>query len=283
MEAVTGSADAGTGSPLPEGIGSALRRARAAHGLSLYALAFDLNLNVRLLEAIEAEDWDHLPPGRERPYVRQVAEHLGVDLDAFQDQWNQLPGGLDQEPPDPRREHMERLLMGALSAGTVLLVLWLVVPGRSLRQARPRKPEADAAAAPLHWKPTEPSGPYPVLGEVLPEVPVTEEGVLVSMRSQDACDVTILRDQDPGAPQKRTLRVSEPWHLRVKGPFAITLDNAGVAVLDVAGRRIRHGAAVGEPWTGRFSENGEYLVPAAPAGKYPPSAPESDPADQEGE
>jgi hypothetical protein len=119
-----------------------------------------------------------------------------------------------------------------------------------------------------------------VVGEVLPEVPVNEEGALVSIRTQDTCEVTVTRDAEPNVVLKRSLRVSEPWRLRVRGPFTIAFDNGGVASLDVAGHRIRHGTSVGQPWQGRFGENGEWLVPEPPVGAQPPSAPESD---QEGE
>ena len=262
----------------PTGIGEALRRARIDQGLSLHALAFDLNLSVQLLEAVETEAWDRIPPGRERPYTRQIAERLGVDPADFSERWNQLPGSPDQEPADPRREHMERILMGALTAGSMLLVLWLVVPGRNLRHPALALPAVTEHDAPARWNPAEPAGPYPVVGEVLPEVPVNEDGILVNLRAQDTCEVRITRDGDP-AEQRRSLRISDPWRLRVKGPFTITLDNGGVATLDVAGRRIRSGAAVGEPWTGRFGENGAWLVPEVTFSKEP-TAPESD---QEGE
>jgi hypothetical protein len=187
---------------------------------------------------------------------------------------------MDPEPPDPRREQMERVLMGALTAGTILLVLWLVVPGRNLRPDKPRAVPAEEHAAPARWKPLEPAGPYPVVGEVLPEAPVTEEGVLVSLRGLDTCEATVAREGDPASSQHRTLRVSEPWTLRMKGPFTVSLDNAGVVILDVAGRRIRHGGAVGEAWIGRFGENGEWIQPEAPVNPNPPTAPESD---QEGD
>ncbi|BDU73511.1 helix-turn-helix domain-containing protein [Mesoterricola silvestris] len=266
------------GAPHANGIGEALRQARIAHGLSLHALAFDLNLSVSLLEAVEAEAWDRVPAGRERPYTRQIAERLGVDPEAFPEQWNQLPGSVEQEPPDPRREHQERILMGALSAGTLLLVLWLVVPGRNLRRNQGQAEVVVDRAGPARWKPAVPEGPYPVVGEVLPEVPVNEEGVLVSLRAQDTCEVTVTPALGPA--QKRSLRVSDPWRLRVKGPFSISLDNGGVAVLDVAGHRIRHGTAVGQPWTGNFGENGEWIVPESPEDRNPPTVPDTD---QEGE
>lgn len=266
------------GAPHATGIGDAIRQARIAQGLSLHALAFDLNLSVRVLEAVEAEAWDRVPPGRERPYARQIAERLGVDPEAYSEQWSQLPGSVEQEPPDPRREHQERILMGALSAGTLLLVLWLVVPGRNLRRPRGQAEVQVDRTGPARWKPAEPEGPYPVVGEVLPEVPVNEEGVLVSLRAQDTCEVTVAPGGAPA--QKRSLRVSDPWRLRVKGPFSITVDNGGVVVLDVAGRRIRHGTAVGEPWTGKFGENGEWIIPESTEARNPPTAPETD---QEGE
>lgn len=265
---------------MPEGIGGILRRARLDQGLSLYTLAYDLNLSVHVLEAVEAEAWDCVPPGRERPYVRQVAERLGVDLAAHPEAFGRLPGAMDPEPPDPRRERMERILMGSLTAGSILLVLWLIVPGRNLRPGKTQARPGEDGALPLRWKPQVQTGPYPVVGEVLPEAPVTEEGVLIFLRGQDTCEASVARDGDPASTLQRTLRVSDPWTLRVKGPFTITLGNAGVVILDVAGKRIRHGAAVGEAWTGRFGANGDWIVPEAPVDPGPPTAPESD---QEGE
>jgi hypothetical protein len=274
----------------PAGIGEALRSTRINQGLSLFVLAHELNLSVQILEAVEAEAWERLPPGRERPHTRLIAERLGVDLGSFPEQWNQLPGAQEQEPPDPRREFLERLLVSAITVGSLALLLWLVVPGPSLKRAPrvTRVGEVDAAPAP--WTPKDPAGPYPVVGEVLPEVPVNGEGVLVSMRAMDTCAAVIQPDQPAtagqghAAPQQtRTLRVSEPWQLRVKGPFVISLDNAGVVALEVAGRHIRIGHIVGEAWSGRFDANGGWLVPADTGPQGPPSAPETDQPEPETE
>ena len=51
---------------------------------------------------------------------------------------------------------------------------------------------------------------------------------------------------------------------RVKGPFTLSLDNAGVVSVEVAGHSIRHGQSVGEPWTGRFGADGQWLRTAPP-------------------
>jgi len=72
-----------------------------------------------------------------------------------------------------------------------LLLLWLVVPGRNLRRPRAETAVLPERAGPAQWLPAQPAGPYPVVGEVLPEVPVNEEGVLISLRAQDTCEVTV--------------------------------------------------------------------------------------------
>jgi hypothetical protein len=79
-------------------------------------------------------------------------------------------------------------------------------------------------------------------------------------------------------PLTRTLRVSEPWKLRVKGAFSLFLDNAGVVNVEVAGRRIAHGQSVGAPWTGRFDGEGHWLRPASP--QLPEGAPVPDDEDE---
>jgi transcriptional regulator with XRE-family HTH domain len=260
----------------PAGIGAVLRATRIAKGLSLFVLAHELNLSVQILEAVEQEAWDRLPPGRERPHTRQIAERLGVDLASFQEQWNQLPGALAEEPRNQRREALERVLVSAITVGSLGLLFWLVVPGPSLKPSpKPAGPK-ETAAAPAPWVPKDPAGPFPVLGEVLPEVPVNQDGVLVALRALDTCEAVIT--DAGGAQQKHTLRVSEPWRVRVKGPFSIALDNAGVVALEVAGHRIRHGRNVGEAWEGQFGPDGDWIVPRELPPEYPSTAPETDPA-----
>jgi hypothetical protein len=239
------------------------------------------------LEAIEAEAWDRVPQGRERPHTRQVAERLGVDLEPFKEQWRQVPGALEQEPPDPRQEALERGVMAALTVGTVALLVWLVVPGRSLRRTSLRSAQADLRPGPPPWVPKAPAGPYPVAGEVLPEAPVNEEGILVSMRAMDACEAlvqTLDAKGDPaGEPMRHSLKVSDPWRMRVKGPFTLALNNAGVVAVEVAGKRIHHSRNVGEGWTGRFGPAGEWILPKEPPPQTALMPPETDPEPEESE
>lgn len=261
-------------SDIVPGLGQRLREAREATGLSQQGLARELAFPVHLVAAIETEEWSLIPPGRERPLVRRMAERLGLDLEAFPELWHQVPGGPDaQEPPDPRQERLERVFTGLLTLGSGLLVLWLVVPGKDLRNRSLSLSQRTEPREAMPWQAPMNQGPYPVLGEVLPEAPLTEEGILVSLRTQDTCEA-LLRSEN--GELRQALRISEPWRLRVKGTFVLTLNNAGVVVVEVAGRRIRHGRNVGEAWTGRFDAQGLWLPAVDPAEAPLPTAPETD-------
>jgi len=246
----------------PVGLGELLRRARAAKGLSVEILAKELNLSSHVLLQLEGDGWDTLPSGQARPLARQMARRLEIDLDACREAFDRLPGGLDGDAIDPADDRIERIVMAALTVGCAGLLAWLVIPGRNLRQGAlpPGRTEATPAPAQAMATSGAPQA-FPVLGEVLPEAPRTEEGTLVGIRVLDACTAHLVGD---GFDRSRELRVSEPWLLRIKGPFTLSLDNAGVATVEVGGRRIRHGQSVGEPWTGRFSADGQWLRAAPP-------------------
>jgi transcriptional regulator with XRE-family HTH domain len=256
-------------------VGQLLQQARVAKGLSREALALELKLPLRHIEAIEGDDWNALPPGRPRPLARQLAQRLGVDLEYHTGAFQYVPGALELEPPDPKQERLERLIMGLLTLASVLLVLWLVVPGPSLGH-RPAPSYLTTLPKPTLPPPPPPSqGPHPVLGELLPEAPLTEQGILVSLRALDTAEARL--EVEGEAPQARTLHVSEPWRLRVKGPFSLVLDNAGVVAAEVAGKRIPHGQNVGASWTGRFDAQGRWLRPMlSPPAQAEPAPPDVD-------
>ncbi len=261
----------------PRGLGERFRQERVAQGVSQETLARELRLPLRLLTAIEADDWDAIPPGRERPLARQLARRLGIDLEAHGELWEQVPGAVAAEAPNPRRERTERVLAATLTLGCVALAIWLVVPGRNLRTGVATRQEAVPSGPAAPWIPKAPEGPYPVLGELLPEAPLTEAGVLVALRAIDAAEVMI--QQESGS-QQIALRISEPWQGRVKGPFTLRLENAGVVALEVAGRSIPHGHRVGQVWEGAFDAQGQWIRPPAPPAP-PPSAPEAPPEPEE--
>jgi transcriptional regulator with XRE-family HTH domain len=261
--------------PEATGLGEALRLARVAAGYSQDSLARELRLPVSLLQAIETEQWNRIPPGRERPLARLVARRLGLDLEKHSEAFEALPGGQEQAPPDPKRERLERTLTTVIGLSSMALLAWLVIPGRDLRNRMPTQAQTPASL-PSRTGPSVPlpsaAGPYPVLGEVLPEASMTADGILVSLRAMDTCEAKI---QGENVDLNHSLRISEPWTVRAKGPFTLSLNNAGVVMVEVAGRRIQHGRSVGEAWSANFDEKGEMQVPAVAVPEAPPPAPDT--------
>ncbi len=260
-------------------LGKVLREARLAKTLSREFVAEEVNLHPSQLQALEEGRWKAFPPGGVRPLVRQLADRLGVDLAEHVEAFEALPGLPEPPRVDPAQERLERWAVAGLSLLSLLLLVWLLVPGPRLGQRQ----------ATLSWLPEHPGAyvpppppraqsAYPVLGDMLPEAPRTEAGILVSLRAQDVAEASL--EGEGGLLLTRTLRVSEPWKLRVKGAFQLRLSNAGVIRVEVAGEAIDHGAAVGEDWVGRFDAEGRWLKPkpkALPAG----GAPETEPPETE--
>jgi hypothetical protein len=159
----------------------------------------------------------------------------------------------------------------ALVMGSLALLAWLLVPGTDLRMGR--LPVARAAALNARPAPPPPSRQaYAVLGEALPETPITEEGILVILRAMDEARARL---DGEGSHQEQALRVSEPWRTRIHGPFTLQLENAGGVILEVAGHRIRHGCNLGETWTGAFDAGGQWVIPRPAEPKAPPNPPET--------
>ncbi len=241
-------------------LGEVLRQARLARTLQRETLAEEMKLHPSHLQALEEGRWKAFPPGGVRPLVRQLAERLGVDLADHVEAFEALPGLPEPPAVDPAQERAERWAVVGLSVLSVLLLVWLLVPGPRLGE-RPTGP---------NWLPEHPGSyvppppppaqsPYPVLGDLLPEAPRTEAGTLVSLRAQDVAEAEL--NGEGGLHLTRTLRVSEPWKLRVKGAFTLNLTNGGVVRVEVAGEAIDHGTAVGEDWEGRFDAEGRWLRP----------------------
>ncbi len=253
------------------GIGELLRQARVAKGFTLDALALELHWRVDLLQAVEQEAWDHIPPGQERPMVRQMAAHLELDLAQHPEALDQVPGEVEAEAPDPRQLKLERAVSVVLAAGSLLVLAWLLIPARDLTAgARPASRRIDARTGPLPSPPPSAQA-YPVIGEAIPEAPVTEEGVLITLRAIDQAKATLQSDTQR---LEQVLRASEPWRVRMPGPFTLALENAGVVVVEVAGRSVRHGRHVGDTWTATFDAQGRWLLPVPTLPPGPVTGPE---------
>jgi cytoskeleton protein RodZ len=109
-------------------LGETLRRARLDKGLSLADAARDTRIRRGYLEALEAEDFNQLPPSvYTRGFVRTYAEYLGLNPQAMVDLY-QPPVRREREPSPQLQPAVPRVAIPrALPLRPILLTLLGVV------------------------------------------------------------------------------------------------------------------------------------------------------------
>src|SRR5690606_16764920 len=99
------------------GIGEQLRRARDKRGLSVEELARSLKLESRIIEKLESEAFEELPPPAfVRGYLRAIAKEFGMDSTALLERF-ELHG--HAEPPE-LADFKSRAPMQITSESTVI-------------------------------------------------------------------------------------------------------------------------------------------------------------------
>ncbi|MCL1892924.1 MAG: helix-turn-helix domain-containing protein [Holophagaceae bacterium] len=236
----------------------ALHNKRVALGLDLEKMSKEINISSKILNAIEKCDWSEIPSGLEFSLLEQIASRLEIDLKNHSVGVSSFSSSIAVENAHPGDLRRERVAMFGIMIATVVMLAWLLVPATDLSQPPTSNPQPPSTQRSF-WQKPDSELPYPVLGEVFPESPITEDGVLISLRATDTCTATIKIEHGPV--QKQVLRMSEPWKLRIKGAFVLTLDNAGVVAVEILGHKIQHGAVVGQQWSGSFDAQGNWLRP----------------------
>lgn len=127
--------------------GEELRRERKLRGIRLREVADATKINLRYLEALEANDFEHLPGGVfNRGFVRAYSQYIGVDPDAMvnayllEEQAQQAPGkpwdkqlfrpsrdAREESEPKERGEPTTRGRMLVRSAWITIVLLLAVI------------------------------------------------------------------------------------------------------------------------------------------------------------
>ena len=151
--------------------GEDLKRERELRQISLREVADATKINIRYLDALERNDFRHLPGGVfNKGFVRAYAEYIGIDPDAMtnayllqereQDERSEAgprpltprrAGALEDDTqavanPGRRRGLLALLILGAVLLLAALTVLWLrVVQPSFARQVGQSHPSASAS------------------------------------------------------------------------------------------------------------------------------------------
>lgn len=213
-------------------IGPHLRSARKTRGLDLSEVAQETRIHRHYLEALErdAPPKDFPAPIYARAFLREYARHLGLDPEPLVDAYRSAhvePEVGPIGPPMPIERPRSRRVASALAAGSVAVLLAIVVFGGDgerplLPRPSPSAPSATPAQGPL---------PAPGLGN---ERPVA---LVLSLRVVERpCWVHVARNGrdlfrgllQPGA--ERTFRDSRR--------LEFTLGDAGAVRLTLSGKRL---------------------------------------------
>ncbi|MDR7481225.1 MAG: DUF4115 domain-containing protein [Armatimonadota bacterium] len=246
--------------PEGAGIGTALRAARQARGLTLADLQARTKISARFLAALENEAFDDLPPfPYARGFLRAVARELELDSAALVDR---LAGtmrpprasGLVQAVRSPitpaqPRSRLRRIVTSVGIALAVVLVASVVYLGQQLRefsrpQATPETPATPAAsqragpdtAPPTDTPPAAP--PAPAAAPLSPagaDVGATEgQGVVVEIQALGRSWILVRSAQGPLFEGFVTAGQIRRW--QSDGPVTLRVGNAAAVVLTVNGR-----------------------------------------------
>jgi DNA-binding XRE family transcriptional regulator len=228
---------------------------RRAMGLGREKIAKELGVSVDGIESVETGEWTSDNYSEEYALAMLMAKRLGIDFDRYIGMESSLDA-LFEAKTHAIHPRSEKAIMVGMTTGVVAMLAWLFIPAKDISRAAYNGPQAQSANQAVWHKPDS-DQKYPVLGEVFPESPITSDGVLISLKATDTCETRIIVED--GQVHDQVLRMSEPWKLRVKGAFFLSLENAGVVALEVAGANIQHGAGVGQPWSGSFDALGNWI------------------------
>jgi cytoskeleton protein RodZ len=220
------------------GVGSALQRAREVRGLSLDEAARDTRLRVDQLDALEREEFDVLPGEvYVRASLRTYASYLGLDADKVSGAYARTAVEAEPVLPPGKLGRVERMIAASrirdnqrflLVAAVTILVILLALGVLSRGEAAP----------PTATIPVETASPIPTDPTIR---------VVVVARS----DITVESEAD-GTRDTKVLRPGETITLVAFERLLVTVDDAGLAEVSLAGKDVTEGVA-GTSHTYRFT------------------------------
>ena len=149
------------------GPGKILREAREAAGFSLEEMARRTRLQPRVIEAVEADAYEHLAgTGFVKGYIRLMAREVELDpavpLAEFDLQFSAIePAIADFESSPPAELTSANRWIKATSVGLLVLLLGLIVAWWERHQRDATAPEGEAAAADANQQKPDPGTPLP--------------------------------------------------------------------------------------------------------------------------
>lgn len=227
----------------PASFGRYLQAIRTERGIGLEQVAEETRIAVSTLKAIEAEDFDRLPPDVFlRGFLRTCAKTVGADpaeaVRRYDARLRLLQQGAGSVPaPQIARTGLGRKLAAALTllAGLVAATL---VGYRYWGQGPQEAPPAPLAVNADSEAPPSPAAATPLPSEAVkrPAVPGIPKHVLTVSAQEDSW-VKVSIDQ--GTPSEHTLKAGTQIKLEGQSGFNLLIGNAGGTRLNLDGKPVQ--------------------------------------------
>ncbi len=249
------------GSPTRQrAFGEELQRLREAAGLTIDDIVAETKVSRRILEALEAGSFQFLPERIfVRNFVRQYLRTVGGDetemLEAFDGAWEcfRLASGshpvVRMDEPLPKQPVRWRFWV-PVALGVLVVLVMAVLAVRGTQRAPQTLPDPMRAPG-VRPSPTDrspvPALPSPTLPPTaVPEPEAEGDTVAFSLTVDPDAECWIhVRDHD-GRTEQRLLEGGGRLNFELKEPVLVTLGNAGVVNLEIAGGLHRHLGAAGQ-------------------------------------
>ncbi|MDM7322716.1 MAG: helix-turn-helix domain-containing protein [Gammaproteobacteria bacterium] len=285
--------DAATGLGEHAGLGEMLSKARKGQGLTSAELARQMNLDVRLIEALEAENLSSLPaPVYVRGYLRRLALNLALDEGALLRAYQRLVGTTEPAPlrsilpietMKPPHESGRRwpwlaagLILGLAALGfygaSLLPNTWI----ESISEPAPSVTEQPPAPAtttlpvvppiepppPLRSAETSDPAPAPVVGELsapAPTPPAAEHAPPrgLELRTDKAESWVQVKDAAGKVLFEGMLKPGSTRQLEGARPFQVVIGRAEAVTLSLDGKPVDlapHGRPNGKAFIARLGD-----------------------------
>jgi len=216
-------------------LGQELRRAREARGVSLREISEQTRITMRHLEAIEADDYKHLPGGIfNRSFVKAYARYIHFDEQRALDLYARTArerGESTEEPPttaqrsrvytgESSRSPLVTLGLSAIMVGVLILIVYAGLH----YYRRSADPAAAAQATPTPAAAQQPAAAQPT--------PAPEpEGFRVQVRSKRPFWLTSWQDEEKK--RGRFIKPDAPEEFAPAGGLNLFFDKASADALEV--------------------------------------------------
>ncbi len=277
-------------------IGETLRQLRIQKGVGLDQIASEIKIRVRLLQAIEAEDFDQLPGGVFRKsFVLQYARALGADLSEITEKLNLLAAFQEQQAAPERQEARTVLEMPTIvaerdwsglrsSLGSFLAVLGVIIACTTLYylyvsehppRTSPPQPIGTIPSTPAAVPATEstpapqpsavPPAPSDPPAETPAPAPIQLASVVPVRVGLVAAELTWVQATSDG---KRVfsdaLQANQSKMIEASGPIRLLIGNAGGVKIQLNGKDIPQVGPRGQVRVVELRPDGYEIVPLKP-------------------